>query len=178
MTPKVRRMSRPGRRTRMNRRRASPKWREDSRSLERALEIADDSAFGSWAFARSCNGADIGIVRPPCDSDLLAAVKTDLVPTLLRKPIEAFLLLEPKGRDPEPTDPRIELVRFITPLNPGIFKTGPFGNPRNWCPGALVPVHSFDAELAAGDNLVSVAMLPPAVREGSYYAVSIAFSAP
>jgi len=69
-------------------------------------------------------------------------------------------------------------AQFSPRGNPGIFKRGPFGNPRNWCPGALVPAHSFDAELAPGDNSVSLAMVPTSVPEGSYYAVSVAFSAP
>ena len=67
-------------------------------------------------------------------------------------------------------------AKFSPRGNPGIFKNGPPGNPRNWCPGALVPAHSFEAELAPGDNAVSLAMLPSAVPEGSYYSVSITFS--
>jgi hypothetical protein len=62
--------------------------------------------------------------------------------------------------------------------NPGIFQGNLGGNPRNWCPGALVPSHSFPVTLKAGDNVVSLVIAPAAVPEGSYYATSIHFSAP
>jgi len=62
--------------------------------------------------------------------------------------------------------------------NPGIFRRNKLGNPRNWCPGALVPARSFEATLLPGDNAVSLAVEPAAVPEGSYHATSIAFSAP
>jgi len=62
--------------------------------------------------------------------------------------------------------------------NPGIFQNNLSGNPRNWCPGALVPSHSFPVTLKAGDNPVSLGISPAAVPDGSYYATSIHFSAP
>ena len=67
----------------------------------------------------------------------------------------------------------------FSPLgNPGIFSNNQIGNPRNWCPGALVPSHTFDGTLAAGDNTVGLAIEPSTVPEGSYYSISITFSAP
>jgi hypothetical protein len=62
--------------------------------------------------------------------------------------------------------------------NPGIFQNNLNGNPRNWCPGALVPSHSFAVTLKAGDNPVSLGVFPGAVPDGSYYATSVHFSAP
>jgi hypothetical protein len=62
--------------------------------------------------------------------------------------------------------------------NPGIFQNNQGGNPRNWCPGALVPSHSFPVTLATGANPISLAISPSAVPDGSYYATSIHFSAP
>jgi hypothetical protein len=62
--------------------------------------------------------------------------------------------------------------------NPGIFQGNQNGNPRNWCPGALVPAHTFGATLHAGGNDVSLGVSPSAVPNGSYYATSITFSAP
>lgn len=69
-------------------------------------------------------------------------------------------------------------ARFSPRGNPGIFKNNASGNPRNWCPGALVPSHTFEATLTAGDNSVSLDVVPSAVPEGSYYSTSITFSAP
>jgi Peptide-N-glycosidase F, C terminal len=62
--------------------------------------------------------------------------------------------------------------------NPAIFKNNPLGNPRNWRPGALVPSHTFEATLAAGDNTFSLGIAPSLVPEGSYYSTSITFSSP
>jgi hypothetical protein len=62
--------------------------------------------------------------------------------------------------------------------NPGIFQNNLHGNPRNWCPGALVPAHSFPVTLATGENPVSLGISPGQVPSGSYYSVSIHFSAP
>ena len=62
--------------------------------------------------------------------------------------------------------------------NPGIFKGTKLTNPRNWCPGALVPSHTFEAILTTGDNAVSLGITPSAVPDGSYYSTSIAFSSP
>ena len=60
--------------------------------------------------------------------------------------------------------------------NPGIFRNNNGSNPRNWCPGALVPSHTFPATLAAGTNSVSLGINASPVPSGSYYATSINFS--
>lgn len=62
--------------------------------------------------------------------------------------------------------------------NPGIFRGNQLNNPRNWCPGALVPSHTFEATLKPGDNDVSLDIQPSLVPEGSYYSTSITFSSP
>jgi hypothetical protein len=62
--------------------------------------------------------------------------------------------------------------------NPGIFQNNSGGNPRNWCPGALVPSHTFAATLHDGMNAVSLGLNPSAVPGGSYYATSITFTSP
>lgn len=62
--------------------------------------------------------------------------------------------------------------------NPGIFQGNTTVNPRNWCPGALVPPHTFPVTLEAGKNTVSLAVSPSAVPSGSYYATSINFTTP
>src|SRR5256885_585361 len=62
--------------------------------------------------------------------------------------------------------------------NPGIFQNNTGGNPRNWCPGALVPSHTFAATLHDGKNDVSLGLNPSAVPGGSYYATSITFTSP
>ncbi|MCE9576554.1 MAG: hypothetical protein K8W52_25620 [Deltaproteobacteria bacterium] len=62
--------------------------------------------------------------------------------------------------------------------NPGIFTHNTTNNPRNWCPGALVPSHTFAATLPAGASTVSLGITPSAVPEGSYYSTSITFGAP
>jgi hypothetical protein len=62
--------------------------------------------------------------------------------------------------------------------NPGIFHNNASSNPRNWCPGALVPSHTFPVTLHAGAQTVSLAINPPQVPSGSYYATSIAFTSP
>jgi hypothetical protein len=62
--------------------------------------------------------------------------------------------------------------------NPGIFQNNQGGNPRNWCPGALVPSHTFPATLTAGDNSVSLGIQPSGVPSGSDYVTSVHFSAP
>jgi hypothetical protein len=62
--------------------------------------------------------------------------------------------------------------------NPGIFTGNQLLNPRNWCPGALVPAHTFEATLTPGDNVVSLDIEPALVPEGSYYATSLTFSSP
>jgi hypothetical protein len=55
--------------------------------------------------------------------------------------------------------------------NPGIFRNNLTSNPRNWCPGALVPSHSFPANIAAS-NKVSIDMDYEGVPNGSYYETS------
>jgi hypothetical protein len=62
--------------------------------------------------------------------------------------------------------------------NPGIFTDNTTDNPRNWCPGALVPSHSFPVTLVPGSNTVSLGINPPAVPSGSYFATSINFTSP
>jgi hypothetical protein len=62
--------------------------------------------------------------------------------------------------------------------NPGIFQQNTTINPRNWCPGALVPPHTFPVTLAAGQNSVSLGIAPSSVPSGSYYATSITFTSP
>jgi hypothetical protein len=63
--------------------------------------------------------------------------------------------------------------------NPGIFTgNNTTENPRNWCPGALVPSHSFPVTLGPGSNTVSLGINPPAVPSGSYFATSINFTSP
>ena len=69
-------------------------------------------------------------------------------------------------------------ILVTVPTAGGIFVGNGAGNPRNWCPGALVPSHSFPATLQAGHNTVSFAVSPAAVPSGSYYATSLAFTAP
>jgi len=60
--------------------------------------------------------------------------------------------------------------------NPGIFRNNGGSNPRNWCPGALVPSHSFPAKLMMGSNAVSLGVNVSSVPSGSYYATSINFT--
>jgi hypothetical protein len=62
--------------------------------------------------------------------------------------------------------------------NPGIFRNNTSSNPRNWCPGALVPSHTFPVTLRAGNQTVSLAVNPSQVPSGSYYATSITFTSP
>jgi hypothetical protein len=68
-------------------------------------------------------------------------------------------------------------AKFSPDGNPGIFNANNAGNPRNWCPGALVPPHTFAAVLNPGANEVSLAIDPTRVPAGSYYTTSISFSA-
>jgi hypothetical protein len=69
-------------------------------------------------------------------------------------------------------------ARFSPDGNPGIFQNNAARNPRNWCPGALVPAHTFPATLHMGSNEISLAIDPPDVPSGSYYATSITFTSP
>jgi hypothetical protein len=62
--------------------------------------------------------------------------------------------------------------------NPGIFRNNASGNPRNWCPGALVPSHSYPVTLAPGENTISLSISPSDLPSGSYYATSFNFTAP
>jgi hypothetical protein len=68
--------------------------------------------------------------------------------------------------------------RFSPDGNPGIFRSNTSSNPRNWCPGALVPAHTFAATLNPGSNTVRLEIDAAQVPSGSYYATSISFSAP
>lgn len=56
--------------------------------------------------------------------------------------------------------------------NPFIFLNNGGSNPRNWCPGALVPTRIFPVTLGA-QNSASLGMDDPSVPEGSYYRTSI-----
>ncbi|MEO8212872.1 MAG: peptide-N-glycosidase F-related protein, partial [Myxococcales bacterium] len=65
------------------------------------------------------------------------------------------------------------LERYSPDGNRGIFRDNAGANPRNWCPGALVPAHTFPATLSAGRNTVSLGLNATSVPTGSYYATSI-----
>ena len=62
--------------------------------------------------------------------------------------------------------------------NPGIFQNNLTNNPRNWCPGALVPSHTFPASLNAGNNTVSLVVSPSTITSGDYFQTSINFTSP
>lgn len=62
--------------------------------------------------------------------------------------------------------------------NPGIFRSNTSTNPRNWCPGALVPAHTFPAMLKSGTNDVSIKSSKTDVPSGSFYATTINFTVP
>jgi hypothetical protein len=62
--------------------------------------------------------------------------------------------------------------------NPGIFQDNTTDNPRNWCPGALVPSHTFPVTLPAGSTSVVLGITPAQVPSGSYFATSITFTSP
>jgi hypothetical protein len=62
--------------------------------------------------------------------------------------------------------------------NPGIFQNNTTSNPRNWCPGQLIPPRSFAATLNAGSNSISLGITPSTVPSGSYYPTSFSFSSP
>jgi hypothetical protein len=62
--------------------------------------------------------------------------------------------------------------------NPFLFDGNTTDNPRNWCPGALVPSHTFPVSLKSGTNTVGLSIDPLAVPSGSYYATSINFTSP
>ncbi|NVB85067.1 MAG: hypothetical protein HOV81_42260 [Kofleriaceae bacterium] len=68
--------------------------------------------------------------------------------------------------------------QFSPDGNPGIFGNNTTNNPRNWCPGALVPSHTFAATLPPGDSTVSLEISPGDVPDGSYFWTSISFGAP
>lgn len=71
-----------------------------------------------------------------------------------------------------------QYAKFSPDGNQGIFGNNKSSNPRNWCPGALVPSHTFDASLNSGMNSISLAIDPSKLPMGSYYATSVSFSAP
>lgn len=56
--------------------------------------------------------------------------------------------------------------------NPFIFLGNNGGNPRNWCPGALVPARTFRVEVQA-DNSVALDVSDPSVPAGSSYRTSV-----
>jgi hypothetical protein len=63
--------------------------------------------------------------------------------------------------------------------NPGIFQGNASYNPRNWCPGALVPSHTFPVSLPGWTRTpVALGVTPGQVPMGSEYSTSITFSAP
>jgi len=57
--------------------------------------------------------------------------------------------------------------------NPGIFEGNSSYNPRNWCPGALVPSHAMTVSIVGGTNSVSLDMSDESVPAGSYYDTSV-----
>ncbi len=69
-------------------------------------------------------------------------------------------------------------ARFSPDGNQGIFRNNKSNNPRNWCPGAHVEPHTFEATLMPGPNTVRLEIDPARVPAGSYYATSISFSSP
>lgn len=70
-----------------------------------------------------------------------------------------------------------EYAEFSPDGNPNIFQGNlSASNPRNWCPGALVPAHVFEATLAPGMNSVRLSIAPGLVPDGSGYATSISFT--
>jgi hypothetical protein len=56
--------------------------------------------------------------------------------------------------------------------NPGIFLNNNGSNPRNWCPGALVPSHAMTVSIS-GTNRLSLDMNDESVPSGSYYDTSV-----
>ena len=62
--------------------------------------------------------------------------------------------------------------------NPGIFRNNTTSNPRNWCPGELIPPRSFPATLNAGSNSITLGITPSTGPAGSYYPTSFSFSSP
>jgi hypothetical protein len=68
--------------------------------------------------------------------------------------------------------------RYSPDGNPALFRNNTTLNPRNWCPGALVPVHTFPTTLQAGENALTIDMVPVDVPSGSSYAVSATFTSP
>lgn len=62
--------------------------------------------------------------------------------------------------------------------NPGIFRNNASGNPRNWCPGALVASRSYAVTLMPGENTISLGISPSDLPSGSYYATSFNFTTP
>jgi hypothetical protein len=62
--------------------------------------------------------------------------------------------------------------------NPGIFEDNTSGNPRNWCPGAIVASHVFPVTLPPGTSSVVLGISPGQVPSGSYYQTSITFTSP
>ncbi len=63
--------------------------------------------------------------------------------------------------------------------NPGIFQGNTTNsNPRNWCPGALVPSHTYPVTLPTGTTSVVLGITPAQVPSGSYFATSITFTSP
>jgi hypothetical protein len=71
-----------------------------------------------------------------------------------------------------------QYAKFSPDGNQGIFRNNASSNPRNWCPGALVAPHVFEATLMPGMNTVKLDINPSQVPSGSYYATSISFSSP
>jgi hypothetical protein len=62
--------------------------------------------------------------------------------------------------------------------NQGIFRNNGTTNPRNWCPGALVPSHTYPATLKSGSNTVNLSVSPAQVPSGSFYSTTINFTSP
>jgi len=62
--------------------------------------------------------------------------------------------------------------------NPGIFQNNNGNNPRNWCPGALVPSHTFPVTLETGNNSFSIDVIPSNLSSGDYFQTSINYTSP
>jgi hypothetical protein len=69
-------------------------------------------------------------------------------------------------------------AQFSPDGNPGIFQNNLTTNPRNWCPGALVPAHTFPVTLVPGNNSIELDVSPSQLPSGSYFATSITFTSP
>lgn len=126
-----------------------------------ALTLANPGApvTGKLSVIISGHGADAGGVEYRYTQDLVALNGTALGDFVTKIDCAPYQRYSPDG-------------------NPALFRNNTTLNPRNWCPGALVPVHTFLATLRAGDNTLTIDMIPVDVPAGSSYSVSATFTAP